>query len=79
MNGGEKHIRGGAGGFGSAAFRAHYIARPEDIKNPGIDLGRSGASPHQRMVPNGSALPLLQHLPQERRGPANLALRYFFR
>src|ERR1700747_2583229 len=29
--------------------------------------------------PRPTKLPLLQHLPQERRGPANLALRYFFR
>jgi hypothetical protein len=43
MNGGEKHIRGGAGVLGSAAFGAHHIARPEDIKNLGIDLGSSGA------------------------------------
>jgi hypothetical protein len=54
----------------------HQAAQAE---GSAINLGRSGASPHQRKSATFLALPLLQHLAQERRGPANLALRYFFR
>jgi hypothetical protein len=76
MNGGE-NISGVIVAFRLGSFTAHYIFKRHTRRA----LLSIWVVPEPRPTKE-MALPtllLLQHLPQERRGPANLALRYFFR
>ena len=53
MNGG-KNASGVVVAFRLGSFAGHRINRTEQVKNPAINFGRSGASPYQRAAATAS-------------------------